>query len=99
MEILQTSIAGTLESSDIMITVEPVPEGVQIELKSVVEKQFGKEILRVIRQTLSDLQVTAAKVTVVDKGALDCTIEARLKTAVYRAAGTGTYEWKGLRPK
>ncbi|MDR3160388.1 MAG: citrate lyase acyl carrier protein [Spirochaetaceae bacterium] len=99
MEIIQTSVAGTLESSDIMITVEPAPSGIQIEpeiqieLKSVVEKQFGKDILRVVRQTLSDLQVKAAKVTVVDKGALDCTIEARLKTAVYRAAGSGNYIW------
>jgi citrate lyase subunit gamma (acyl carrier protein) len=93
MEILQTSVAGTLESSDIMITLEPAPSGIHIELKSVVEKQFGKEILQVIHQTLSDLQVKAAKITAVDKGALDCTIEARLKTAVYRAAGAGNYVW------
>jgi citrate lyase subunit gamma (acyl carrier protein) len=93
MEILQTSVAGTLESSDIMITLEPAPSGIKIELKSVVKKQFGKEILQVIHQTLSDLQVKAAKVTVVDKGALDCTIEARLKAAVYRAAGSGPYVW------
>ncbi|MDR0759018.1 MAG: citrate lyase acyl carrier protein [Treponema sp.] len=101
MEIIQTSIAGTLESSDIMITVEPAGiqpagiqiEGIQIELKSIVEKQFGKEILRVIRQTLSELQVTAAKITAVDRGALDCTIEARLKTAVYRAARPAVYVW------
>jgi citrate lyase subunit gamma (acyl carrier protein) len=93
MEIIQTSVAGTLESSDIMITVEPAPSGLQIELKSIVEKQFGREILRVIHRTLSDLRVKAAKVTVVDKGALDCTIEARLKTAVYRAAGAGNYAW------
>jgi citrate lyase subunit gamma (acyl carrier protein) len=93
MEIIQTSIAGTLESSDIMITMEPATEGIQIELKSIVEKQFGKEILRVIRRTLSDLRVTSAKLTVIDKGALNCTIEARLKTAVYRAALPGAYVW------
>jgi citrate lyase subunit gamma (acyl carrier protein) len=93
MEIQKTSIAGTLESSDIMITLEPADVGVHIELKSVVEKQFGQEIRRVIHQTLTDLQVKAAKVTAVDKGALNCTIEARLKTAVYRAAGTSGYVW------
>ena len=37
-------------------------------------------------ECLENLDVTAAEVTVVDKGALDCTIKARVEGAVYRAA-------------
>ena len=36
-------------------------------------------------ETLERLDVTNAKVTVVDKGALDCTIKARVECAVYRS--------------
>jgi citrate lyase subunit gamma (acyl carrier protein) len=95
MEIQKTGLAGTLESSDIMITLEPNVGGVAIEVSSVVEKQFGQEIRRVISETLTELGVTQAKVTAVDKGALDCAIRARVKTAAYRASDCGKpYEWK-----
>ena len=87
MEILKSSIAGTMESSDIMITLEPGSGGIEIELKSIVEKQFGRQIRSVITNTLSELQVNSAKVKAVDRGALDFTIQARVKAAVHRAAG------------
>jgi len=93
MKILKTSIAGTMESSDIMITLGPGSGGIEIELQSMVEKQFGRQIRSVIANTLLELQVTSARVTAVDKGALDCTIRARVKTAVYRAAEESPREW------
>ena len=47
-------------------------------------------------QTLDTLGVKDARVDVVDKGALDCTIKARVECAVYRAAGvTEGYPWGG----
>ena len=94
MEIQKSSVAGTMESSDIMITLEPGSCGIEIELQSMVDKQFGRQIRSVIANTLSELQVKSARVTVVDKGALDCTIQARLKTAVYRAAGESPHAWR-----
>ena len=48
MEIKNTAMAGTLESSDISITIEANDNGIEINLKSSVEKQFGKQIRRVI---------------------------------------------------
>ena len=94
MEIIKSSVAGTMESSDIMITLEPGSGGIEIELESMVEKQFGRQIRSVIINTLSELQVKNAKLSAVDKGALDCTIQARVKTAVHRAAGEGPLEWR-----
>jgi citrate lyase subunit gamma (acyl carrier protein) len=97
MEIKQTALAGTMESSDIMITIEPATGGIAIDLKSPVEKQYGAAIRAVIQETLAELGIAAAKITAIDKGALDCAIRARVKTAVYRANGpaeSAQYEWK-----
>ena len=50
MKLITTGSAGTMESNDIMITVEPTDEGgVQVELTSNVYQQFGKQIIAVIR--------------------------------------------------
>ena len=96
MIIKTTGSSGTLESSDIMVTLEPrAGGGVEIELTSSVEKQFGKEIRRVIGETLRELGVENARVTAVDRGALDCAIKARVKTAAYRASGETDYRWGG----
>ncbi|HFU5518314.1 TPA: citrate lyase acyl carrier protein [Streptococcus pyogenes] len=97
MDIKQTAVAGSLESSDLMITVSPNDEQtITITLDSSVEKQFGNHIRQLIHQTLVNLKVTAAKVEAVDKGALDCTIQARTIAAVHRAAGIDQYDWKEI---
>ena len=98
MELKTTSIAGTMESSDIMITIEPGVGALEIELTSTVEKQFGREIRRVIHDTLCELDVVNARVTAVDKGALDCAIRARVRAAAYRAALNTAYDWGGKTP-
>ena len=95
MRIVKTGIAGTLESSDVMITVsENLSKGINIELHSVVEKQFGKQIRKVINEKMTELGITDATVSVNDKGALDCTIGARLEAAAYRAAGVQHVRWE-----
>ena len=87
MVIQKPAIAGTLESSDCMVTVEPGEGKIDLDLDSAVIRQYGKQIRKVILETLQRLDVTDAKITVVDKGALDCTIKARVECAVYRANG------------
>ena len=77
MKLITTGNAGTMESNDIMITVEPSDAGgVQVELTSSVYQQFGKQIIAVIRETAADYGVENALITAVDKGALDCTARA-----------------------
>ena len=51
---------------------------------------------RVIEETLKELGVTSAEVIAVDKGALDCTIQARTVTVVHRAAEVENYDWKEI---
>ena len=58
--------------------------------------QFGRQIKQTVTETLQRLDVTNARVTVVDKGALDCTLKARVECAVYRSAGqTENLPWGG----
>lgn len=96
MKLLKNSVAGTLESSDIQIIIEPKEEaGIEVELKSSVEKQFGRQIRKVIKETLETLKVDNARVIANDKGALDCTIKARVQAAAYRAAGVKEkFDWE-----
>ncbi len=88
MEIKETAVAGTLESSDIQIMVSKGTNGIAIDLQSDVEKQFGDQIRSVITETLNKLGVTDAKVKAVDKGALDCVVKARTIAAAQRATDT-----------
>ena len=80
MKILKPAIAGTLESSDCQVTVEPGEGTVEFELYSSVVNQFGNQIRRVVLSTLENLGVDNVKIAVVDKGALDCTIKARVES-------------------
>lgn len=88
-------IAGTLESSDISIAIEKNENrGVEIQLKSSVANLYGEQIKKVILETLAELGVSDALVRANDKGALDCTIRARVTSAVSRAAQTPCFPWE-----
>ena len=97
MEIKRTAVAGTLESSDCMVRVEPAESGLVLELDSAVMRQYGDRIREVAFETLDRLDVKNAHVSIVDKGALDCTIKARVECAVMRAADYhGRISWGGM---
>lgn len=95
MNVKKTAVSGTLESSDIMVTIGPNEGGgVVIDLNSTVEKQFGEAIRATISETLAELGIRDAQVTAVDKGALDCVIRARVKASAFRACERDDYEWE-----
>lgn len=96
MEILKSAVAGTLESSDCMVTVEP-GEGISLDLTSSVMNQYGRQIKAAVLETLERLDVKNANVTVVDKGALECTLKARVECAVFRScdASSANIPWGG----
>ena len=85
MRIRRPSVCGSLESNDILIRLQPAERTLEIELESIVKVQFGDAIELVIRRTLEELGVEGVAVFATDKGALDCTIRARVETAVARA--------------
>lgn len=95
MELKKAATAGTMESSDIMVTIEPRTEGgIALDLESSVMQQYGQQLKAVIRETLAGLGVENAAVNAVDKGALDCTVRARVSAAVFRAAESEDYTWE-----
>lgn len=86
MRINQAAVSGTLESSDILVQVQP-SDGNQLALSidSVVKRQFGDAIEASIREVCQAMGVTSAQIYVNDRGALDCTIRARVESALLRA--------------
>ncbi|HIT63565.1 MAG TPA: citrate lyase acyl carrier protein [Candidatus Ventrimonas merdavium] len=97
MVIEKNAMAGTLESSDAQVTVEP-GTGLELEIQSSVLNQYGRQIKATVLETLQRLDVTDAKVKVVDKGALDCTLKARVECAVFRSCGVSAANipWGGV---
>ena len=58
MQIEKNAMAGTLESSDALVTVEPGEGGVELELSSSVMNQYGRQIRATVLETLDRLGVT-----------------------------------------
>ena len=94
MDIVRPAIAGTLESSDCMVTVEPGEGKIDFSLESSVIHQYGNQLRKVALETLKNLDIDNVRITIVDKGALDCTIRARVTAALFRSAGSAAYRWE-----
>lgn len=82
--IIRQASAGTLESSDAFVSIEPRDEGLVIEIDSVVKEQFGEAIRAAAESVLREMDVQHAALTITDRGALDCVIRARVETAIMR---------------
>ncbi len=85
MDIKKPAVAGTMESSDCQVTVEPGNGKIDFSLDSAVAHQFGNQIRKVTMETLESLGIDNVRISIVDKGALDCTIKARIEGAVFRS--------------
>ncbi|PKU21354.1 citrate lyase acyl carrier protein [Telmatospirillum siberiense] len=97
MKIVKEALAGTLESSDLLVKVAPATdEALEVVINSEVLRQFGEQIEKVVRETLGKLDVEAGLVVVEDKGALDCAIRARVQTAVLRGVESQDLNWSAL---
>ena len=89
--IKKIGMAGTVESNDVMIMISPAQKnaGITLTLKSPVKKQYGKKIEAAVREVLTRREVQDVIVDINDRGALDCTIYARVDTAIDRAMAEG----------
>ncbi len=85
MNIKNVAVAGSLESNDCLVTIQPADDLI-IDIESIVFSQFGEQIKEVIEQTLSENKVKSGHIICDDKGALDYTIKARLITAIERSS-------------
>ena len=85
MQITKKAQAGTMQSSDLIVFVEPANELI-VEIESSVQQQFGHLIRQRVEGMLKKLKVERGRIAVSDRGALDYAIDARLEAAVLRAA-------------
>ena len=94
MKIQSPASAGTMESGDILIEIESSDrQSVDVVLKSSVANEFGKQIIQTIRTAVEEFGLEYAVINAVDKGALDCTIRARVFAACQRATGADAFDW------
>ena len=87
MKIEKKTWAGTLESSDAYVEIEPSEGGNEVNVESVVKKQFGEKIKQAVLDVLQENQVENASVRITDRGDVECVIKARVETAVMRGKG------------
>ncbi|MBD3191084.1 MAG: citrate lyase acyl carrier protein [Candidatus Heimdallarchaeota archaeon] len=87
MKIIQTGQAGSLESQDILITIEKGENqsGLTIEIDSPSKIQYGSRIQKEIKAIAKNLGLETGHIIAVDKGALGFTIKARTEAAIKRA--------------
>jgi len=88
MKITSSAQAGTFESSDILVMVQPNPGKRIIQLDSSVLQQFETSIRQEIDKVLDRYAIDGIHIIAKDKGALNATIAARVETAIFRASGT-----------
>lgn len=89
MNTLKKASCGTMESSDAYMELEPIEAGVQIDLQSVVEHQFGDSIRALAAEMLQQENIENVSLRIVDRGALECTLRARLEALIARAREAG----------
>ena len=85
MKIVKKGVAGTMQSSDLMVFVEPA-DSLKVEIESTVIKQFGHLISAKVDEVLAKNGVKDGYIRLTDRGALDYAIEARIETALQRAS-------------
>lgn len=83
---------GTMESSDAYMELEPVSGSREICLQSVVEHQFGDSIRALAEEMLAAEGLDHVKLNIVDRGALECTLRARLEVLIERAKAAAEKE-------
>ncbi|MEN0613456.1 citrate lyase acyl carrier protein [Klebsiella indica] len=96
MKIVREALAGTLESSDLMVKIAPAEGELDVVVRSEVIKQFGEQIRQVVNATLRAMDVHQGLIIIEDKGALDCVIRARLQSAILRASEATEIDWGKL---
>jgi len=78
--------AGSLESCDVRIIVELRQDTErQISIEGPMKDIYHSAIERTIIEVLDELEVTGARLKVIDQGALDYVLRARTETAIARA--------------
>lgn len=79
--------AGFEETNDALVTVSPqAGQGVTVELTSSVQRQYGEYLVAFVEATVKAAGYQDVRIKVIDKGAWDYALKARVVTALSRGA-------------
>ena len=79
-KIVTEARAGSYESNDLLVSIKPNNEKINLEIRSVVS------IEKSVMEELEELGVKSCDISIDDRGALPFAIKARVRTAVMRGA-------------
>ena len=85
MKIVRDAVAGTLESGDALVRVFP-SDSLEVVVTTNVEARYGPAVRLTVADTLAELGVETGIVNIVDKGAFDCALRARVQAALARGS-------------
>ena len=83
----KATVGNANQNADCVVTIEPRARGIKLYLDSLVKNQYGDSIEKAVMSELKKQEVSAAKVTIVDRGAIDPILRARLEVAIKRGRG------------
>ena len=70
-KLVKAATVGFDEKQDCLVTVEPIAAGIEVELTSKVQRQYGKHIEELIVRTVKEAGYDGVKVIADDKAAWD----------------------------
>ncbi len=84
---VKNSVAGSLESSDVLVTVGSRGGGGKTNStwRASSSNSSGRVSASVVEEVVAASGIKGAAVRIQDRGALECTLRARLETALERA--------------
>ena len=85
-KVLKKACAGNeAQNADCVVTIEPNESGIEFSLDSLVKTQYGKAIEKSTYDELKKYGITDCHISIVDRGAIDCVLRARLEAAIKRS--------------
>ena len=81
---LHTASAGTLESSDCLVTVSPAGK-LNLEYKGANSTVFAERTMCLVESIANEYDLKGVEISIQDQGALEITLRARIETALERA--------------
>ena len=87
LQIRTNAQAGTMQSSDLLVFVEP-SDALHVEIESTVKKQYEHLIRDCVMKVMRRMNLSKGRIVISDRGALDYAIDARVETAIRRGAAS-----------
>lgn len=83
----RATVGNAKQNADCVIEIKPRSKGIKINLQSLVKNQYGDQITKAVKSELKKQDVEACEVTIVDRGAIDPVLRARLECVIKRGRG------------